>query len=239
VTAKRFSPTADPWLDTDVIDERAPRTNQAVVALLAFAGAAFGWPLAWALMATQLVIGLTFGRQWCVPCRLYFTVIQPRFGEGRLEDSRAPRLANQMGVVFLGGAAVLWWAGAEGAATVLGLLVGSLALVASTTGFCLGCEIYRISAHLRGISERHHDRIEPADLGLEPGRAAAPRTIVQFTHPLCTECRELATELAAGPDPLVVLDVRERPDLAHKYGVAIVPTAFAIGSDGSVLERLA
>ena len=40
--------TADPWRDTDVIDERAPRFNQAVVGLVALAGAIFGWPLAWA-----------------------------------------------------------------------------------------------------------------------------------------------------------------------------------------------
>ena len=36
-----------------------------------------------------------------------------------------------------------------------------------------------------------------------------------------------------------MLDVRERPELARKYGVAIVPTAVAIGPDGAVLERLA
>jgi hypothetical protein len=31
----------------------------------------------------------------------------------------------------------------------------------------------------------------------------------------------------------------ERPDLARKYGVAVVPTVLAVGSDGTVLERLA
>jgi hypothetical protein len=229
--------SADPWRDTDVIDERAPRTNQCVVGVVALAGAAFGWPLLWALMALQLLIGLTLGRQWCLPCRLYFQVLQPLIGEGRLEDSRAPRLANQMGFAFLSTASILWWAGAEGAATAVGLLVAALALLAASTGFCLGCELYRLQAHLRGISERHHDRIDPADLG--PGGTLSERTIVQFTHPLCTECRELEGELASGPDPYVRLDVRERPDLAHKYGVAIVPTAVAIGPDGSVLERLA
>ena len=229
--------SADPWRDTDVIDERAPRTNQAVVALVAFAGAVFGWPLLWALMALQLLIGLTLGRQWCLPCRLYFQVIQPRAGEGRLEDSRAPRLANQMGVGFLTAASVLWWSGAEGVAIAVGLLVGTLALLAASTGFCLGCEIYRLQARLRGISERHHDHIDPADL--DGPAALGRRTVVQFTHPLCTECRELEGELASGPDPYVKLDVRERPDLAHKYGVTIVPTAVAIGPDGGVLERLA
>ena len=62
---------ADPWRDTDVIDERAPRFNQAMTGLVALARcAAFGWPLAWALMAAQLLLGLTLGRRFCLPARL-------------------------------------------------------------------------------------------------------------------------------------------------------------------------
>src|SRR5918996_1199629 len=96
--------TADPWRDTDVIDSRAPRFNQAVVGIVALLGALFGWPLAWALMSAQLLIGLTLGRQFCLTCLAYFTLIQPRFGEGPLEDSRPPRLANAMGTAFLAAA---------------------------------------------------------------------------------------------------------------------------------------
>jgi hypothetical protein len=33
--------------------------------------------------------------------------------------------------------------------------------------------------------------------------------------------------------------VRARPDLARRYGVAIVPTVIAVAGDGTVLERLA
>lgn len=219
-----------------MIDERAPRTNQTVVGVVALAGALFGWPLAWALMALQLALGLTLGRRWCLPCRFYFDVLQPRFGEGRLEDSRAPRLANQMGLAFLTAAAAAWWLGASTLATVLGALVAGLALLAATTGFCTGCELYRLSARLRGISPRHHDRIDLADLGLEDPPS---RTVVQFTHPLCTECRELARALAKGPDPFVTVDVTDRPDLARKYSVALVPAAFALDADGAVLSRIA
>jgi hypothetical protein len=226
---------ADPYRDTDVIDERAPRFNQTVVGLVALAGAVFGWPLAWALMAAQLLVGVSLGRRFCLTCAFYFGVIQPRFGEGRLEDSRAPRLANQMGVAFLGAAAGAWWLGAPAVGTALGLLVAALALLAAMTGFCAGCEIYRLQAKLRGISPRHHDRIDPADVD---GIGQGPRTVLQFTHPLCAECRELSSELAAGPHPLVELDVRERPELARKYGIAIVPTAVAVSPDGSVLARI-
>jgi len=80
--------TADPYRDTSVIDERAPRTNQAVIGTLAVVAITVGpwWLLA--LLAAQLAIGLTLGRRYCLPCLLYFEVIQPRLGEGPLEDSR-------------------------------------------------------------------------------------------------------------------------------------------------------
>jgi hypothetical protein len=227
--------TADPWKDTDVIDERAPRFNQAVTGLLALLGVLFGWPLAWALMALQLLIGLTLGRRFCLPCLAFFTLVQPRIGEGPLEDSRPPRLANLMGTVFLGAAAAAWWLGAPVAGTVLGSLVAFLALLAASTGLCVGCELYRLSARLRGISPRHHSTIEVADLDGAGGRSA----YVEFTHPLCSECREWEERLGSRPDPLVKLDVTDRPDLARKYGIAVVPTVLRVAADGAVLERLA
>jgi hypothetical protein len=227
--------TADPWRDTEVIDARAPRFNQTVVGIFALAGVLLGWPVLWALMSAQLALGLTLGRRFCLSCLAYFTLIQPRFGEGELEDSRPPRLANVMGAVFLGAAALAWWLGAPVVGTVLGALVAALALLAALSGFCTGCEIYKLSARFRGISPRHHSHIEPADLGA----ALGARTYVEFTHPLCSECREWEQRLAAEPDPLVKVDVRERPDLAHKYGIAVVPTVLAVAADGEVLARLA
>ncbi|MGI8727091.1 MAG: DUF4395 family protein [Solirubrobacterales bacterium] len=232
------APRAHPYRDTDVIDVRAPRTNQAVVAVVALGGVIFGWPLAWALMSLQLAIGLTFGRAWCVPCRFYFELIQPRMGEGELEDSRAPRLANQMGVVFLSSAAVAWWLGAPALGAALGAMVAALAALAAITGFCAGCELYRLRARLRGISSRTSDlegSLDPADFG---GLGAA-RTHIQFTHPLCSECITWEQRLRAEESPLVKLDVRERPELARKYGIVLVPTVIAVGPEGDVLERLA
>jgi hypothetical protein len=35
------------------------------------------------------------------------------------------------------------------------------------------------------------------------------------------------------------VDVTERPELARRYHVAVVPTAFAVSGDGTVIERLA
>lgn len=231
-----FHRTADPWRDTDVIDERAPRFNQAIVGGVALLGAVFGWPLAWAIMSAQLFIGLTLGRRFCLTCLAYFGLIQPLVGEGPLEDSRPPRLANMIGSAFLGAAAAAWWLGAETVGTALGALVAALALIAAGTGFCAGCQIYRLNARLRGISPRRRARLDPADL---TGLDGHSRTYVEFTHPLCSECREWEERLRLNGAPLITLDVRERPDLARKYGIAIVPTVPAVRPDGTVLERLA
>ena len=228
--------TAHPWDDTDVIDQRAARFGQATTGIVALLGVVFGWPLAWALMSAQLLIGLTIGRRWCIPCVAYFTLVQPRFGEGPLEDSRPPRLANMIGTVFLGSAALLWWLGAPAAATAVGGLVAFLALLSASTGFCAGCEVYRLTAKLRGISATHRDRVDPADL---PGLDGVPRSFVEFTHPLCAECQEWERRLLATGDPLLKVDVRDQPELAKKYGIAIVPTVVAVAPDGEILERLA
>jgi Domain of unknown function (DUF4395) len=227
--------TADPWRDTDVVDERAARVAQGTTGIVALLGVVFGWPLAWALMSAQLLIGVTLGRRFCLPCAAYYLLIQPRFGEGPLEDSRPPRLANVIGTAFLGLAAGLWWLGAEPAGTALAALVAFLALLSASTGFCVGCEIYRLTARLRGISPRRHDRIDPADLNGVGGAGA----YVEFTHPLCADCREWEHRLAAEAEPLLTLDVRDRPELARKYGIAVVPTVFRVGPDGAVLKRLA
>jgi hypothetical protein len=232
----RADRTADPYRETDVIDSRAPRFAQAVTGAVALLGVVFGWPLAWALMALQILMGLTLGRQFCLPCLAYFELVQPRLGEGPLEDSRPPRLANMIGVAVLSAAATAWWLGAETLGTVLGGLVAALALLAATTGLCVGCEIYRLVARLRGVSPRSHDRIDPSDL---PALDGAAQAFVEFTHPLCSECGVWERRLRERGEPLVTVDVSERPEMARKYGITVVPTVFAIAGDGTLLRRLA
>jgi hypothetical protein len=187
-------------------------------------------------MGAQLLIGLSLGRRFCLTCLAYFDLIQPRFGEGELEDSRPPRLANAIGFAFLTCAALAWWVGSPSTGTVLGAIVAALALLAAASGFCAGCELYRLSARLRGISPKRHSQIDPSDLGALNGHS---RVFVEFTHPLCSECREWERRLAGESDPLVTLDVRQRPELARKYGITTVPAVFAVGADGTVLKRLA
>ena len=141
---------ADPYRDLDVIDSRAPRFNQAVVGVLAAVAVLTGWWWLLALLAAQLIVGLAVGRRFCLPCLAYFELVQPVFGEGPLEDARPPRFANQVGVAFLTAASIAYAAGLETLGLVLGALVAALALLASATGFCAGCEAYKLGCRLRG-----------------------------------------------------------------------------------------
>jgi hypothetical protein len=142
--------SAHPYTDLHVIDSRAPRTNQAVIGVVSVIAVATGWWWLLALLALQLAVGLTFGRRYCLPCVAYFEWIQPRFGEGPLEDSRPPRAANIVGLVVLTAASISYAAGWQTAGVVLGLLVAALALLAAVTGFCTGCEAYKLGCLLRG-----------------------------------------------------------------------------------------
>jgi uncharacterized protein DUF4395 len=141
---------ADPYRDTAVIDSRAPRFNQAVIGVLALVAVATGWWWLLAALAANLALGLTFGRRFCVTCVAYFALVQPLVGEGPLEDSRPPRVANMIGFLFLSGSAAAYALGAAVAGAVLGLLVAALALIAAVTGFCTGCEAYKLGCRLTG-----------------------------------------------------------------------------------------
>src|SRR6059058_453559 len=141
---------ADPYRDLHVIDSRAPRTNQAVVGLVSVLALATGWWWLLALLALQLAVGLVFGRRYCLPCLLYFELIQPRFGEGPLEDARPPRAANVVGLVVLTAAAIAYAAGLTTLGIVLALLVAGLAVLAAVTGFCTGCRLYKLGCAVRG-----------------------------------------------------------------------------------------
>ena len=141
---------ADPYRDTSVIDARAPRFNQAVVGVVALIAVTVGpwWLLT--VLAAQLVVGLTLGRRYCLPCLAYFELVQPRLGEGPLEDARPPRFANLVGVVFLGAASIALAAGSDTLGIALGSIVAALALLAATTGLCAGCEAYKLGYRLTG-----------------------------------------------------------------------------------------
>jgi len=147
---KRLPRRADPYRDTQLIDERAPRVNQTVVGAVSLVAVLTVWWWLLALLALQLALGLTLGRRWCLACVAYFELIQPRIGEGRLEDARPPRFANMVGLGVLSTASLAYLAGLDVLGAALGLLVAMLASLAATTGFCAGCTAYKLGYRLTG-----------------------------------------------------------------------------------------
>jgi hypothetical protein len=225
--------TADPYRDVDVVDARAPRFNQGAVALTTAVSLLTGQPWIAGLMGVQLAIGLVFGRRYCLPCVAYFELVQPRIGEGPVEDARPPRFANVLGAAFLLGAGAAHVAGLPALGWTLVAMVAALATLAVVTGFCMGCSMYRLMSRLRGIRPGHHDRVDTADFGI------ASDAVVQFTHPLCSDCADLSRSLTDAGADVVLVDVTKQPDLARKYHVDVVPLALRVSAGGRVLERLA
>ena len=233
VTLDAMANKADPYRDLLVIDSRAPRFNQLVVATGSLIAVLTGfWPL-FALLGTQLAVSVLFGRKYCLPCVFYFEVVQPRFGEGELEDSRAPRFANMIGAVFLLSAAGFFAVGLPFVGAVLGSIVAALAGLAVSTGLCVGCEVYKVLAKLRGIKGGLLERIDLEQLGVLPEE----NLVVLFTHPLCSECHEVKPKLEREGRKVISIDVSKRKDLAKKYGVTLVPFAVTVGADGRVQGR--
>ena len=141
---------ANPYLDLDVIDSRAPRFNQATIGLLSLLAVVAGWWWLLAVLGAQLIVGLTVGRRYCLPCLAYFELVQPRFGEGPLEDARPPRFANLVGAIFLSTATVAYAVGLPTLGAVLGVIVAALAVLAAAPGICTGCEAYKLGCFLLG-----------------------------------------------------------------------------------------
>jgi hypothetical protein len=141
---------ADPYRDLHVIDSRAPRFNQLLVGSLALLAVVTGWWGILAALAAQLLVGLTLGRRYCLQCLVYFEVLQRLVGEGPLEDARPPRFANLVGAVFLSAATLAYAVGWDALGVGLGATVAALALLAAVTGFCAGCNAYKLLARLRG-----------------------------------------------------------------------------------------
>src|SRR2546423_14835220 len=96
----------------------------------------------------MVIVALIHGRRFCLPCHAVIVPVQPRFGEGPLEDARPPRFANLVGAAFLTSAAAASAAGLGWLGAALGGIVAALALLSATTGFCTGCEAYKLGSFL-------------------------------------------------------------------------------------------
>lgn len=144
--------TVDPYDRSErLVDSRGPRFNHSVTGPVLLV--AYVLDVEWlvAVLAAQLFLGLSISRRLCLPCFFYFEVIQPRWGEGPLEDDRPPRAAGFMGLSFLTGATVAFMAGAPNLGWALVLVVSGMAGFAAVSGICIGCQLYLQVAKRRDI----------------------------------------------------------------------------------------
>ena len=144
------------------------------------------------------------------------------------------RFANIVGATFLTAATVAHAAGLSALGWTLAAVVAALALLAALSGLCVGCEMYKLIGRVRGVRPGGVERLDLQALG-----AADGVDVVHFTHALCSGCRALAERLEEEGRRVATVDISRRPDLARRYHVSVVPTTFAVASDGSVVARIA
>ena len=135
-----------------MVDPRQPRFGQAVTGVILLAGYLLDWPVVIPILAVVLAGASLLGPRANVYAYLYREASRLlRLGPPReLEEAAPPRFANTLGFLFLTVATVAYFAfdpplAGGWVAWGLGLLVSALALLAATTGLCVGCEFYVIA----------------------------------------------------------------------------------------------
>jgi len=130
-----------------LIDARQPRLGQATSGTLLLVNfvVAPGSPIMLPVLAVVMGLASLAGPKFNVYVYL-FKVLKPRLGPPKeLEEPWPPRFANLVGFVFLTVASIAAYPFNNELGWILGLIVSALALLAATTGLCVGCEIYVVA----------------------------------------------------------------------------------------------
>ncbi|MCX4750676.1 DUF4395 domain-containing protein [Kitasatospora sp. NBC_01287] len=125
------------------IDPRGPRFAAALTSLVLAAVLITGSGPLLAVQALVFALGALAGLSYSPYGWLFRVLVRPRLAPpAELEDARAPRFAQAVGLLF----ALVGVAGYLGGASWLGLAATACALAAAflnaAFGYCLGCEIY-------------------------------------------------------------------------------------------------
>ncbi|WP_440772739.1 DUF4395 domain-containing protein [Natronorubrum sp. DTA28] len=132
------------------VDPRAPRFGQSITATLLLIGVVFTQPVL--VYAVAAILGLAVVSRWRLdPYRLCWEhVVIPILGRPDEPEPAAPhRFAKLLGAVGAGLASVLLVVGLPTVGYAIAAVVALLAGLAATTGFCLGCRMYRQVSFLR------------------------------------------------------------------------------------------
>jgi Domain of unknown function (DUF4395) len=210
-----------------VVHPLLPRFGQAITGVMCLEALIFQtWPAV--AVALGLVLLSLAGPRWSPVAWLFRLVARP---PGSLEPAAPVRFSQWMAAVALSAALALILAGADVAGWILVGLVSGVALLSAITGFCVGCEVYRLLVRRGGGAE---DLRGP--LGLQ-GRGP---WLVVLTAPGCARCEPVARALAdgAGDRDVVRVDIARRPE-ARAVPVRSLPAALAVAPDGRAREARA
>ena len=199
-----------------------PRFAQAITGVLCLEAIVFGQWIAVAVALALVLLSLAGPR--FSPVAWVFRRIAPPASE--LEPAAPVRFSQALAAIFMGAGLVLLAAGLGVAGWAVVGLVAALALVSAVSGFCVGCEAYRVMLSARRGGGEGDVR---ADLGLT---GAGPWLVV-LTAPGCARCEPVARQLqsAAGDREVLRVSLSEHPRAAA-LPVRSVPAAMAIGGDG-------
>jgi uncharacterized protein DUF4395 len=134
-----------------MVDPRQPRVGQAITGVVLAVGFIAGWPAVLPITAVILALASLVGGPFNPYVHMYRLVKRVlRWRPPReLEEAAPPRFANTLGFVFTLTATILYYSlHLHVAAWSLGVLVAALALLAATTGLCVGCEFYVFARRL-------------------------------------------------------------------------------------------
>ena len=128
-----------------MVDPRQPRLGQGITGAAALGGFLLDVPAVLPALTAILAAASLLGPR-ANPYAWLFRTLRRAGALGpprQLEEAAPPRFANTVGFVVLGAATVaLYGLDLAWVAWALGLLVAALALLAATTGLCVGCELF-------------------------------------------------------------------------------------------------
>jgi hypothetical protein len=204
-----------------------PRFAQAVTGVICLEALMFQDPWAVAVALALILVALAAPR--ISPVNLLFRLVARPATD--LEPVRPVRFAQGMAAFALALALGLFAAGIDTAAWIVVGIIAVVALFSAITGYCVGCEIYRVLL-ARGGGD--------GDVREGLGLTGAGPWLVVLTAPGCARCEPVARQLeeVASPRGIVRVDLTRTP-AAARLPVRSVPAVIAIGGDGRVRRALA
>lgn len=158
-----------------MVDPRQPRFGQGVTGVALAVGYFLGWPLVIPVIGLVLAGASLLGPTGNLYAHVFRWLKRAlRLGPpAELEEAAPPRFANTVGFVFLAAASIAYFAfspplAGGWVAWGLALVVSVLALLAATTGLCVGCELYVVVRRVATRGRVGEKRVVPA-----PPRARA------------------------------------------------------------------